>query len=161
MLVPKSINRLRLKGSGSRYVHGGGSLQEIVVPVLKINKSRQSDLTAVEVEIVGSSNRTITSSQIAVLFYQSAPVTDKAQSRTLRAGIYSESGELISDSHELRFDSRSENPRERELATRFLMSKKADDFNGKDVILRLEERHAETSHYKDYLSIRYPFSHRS
>ncbi|MBF0290382.1 MAG: BREX-1 system phosphatase PglZ type A, partial [SAR324 cluster bacterium] len=27
--IPKSINRLRLKGSGSRYVHGGASLQEV------------------------------------------------------------------------------------------------------------------------------------
>jgi hypothetical protein len=42
--IPKSINRLRLKGSGSRFVHGGASLQEVVIPVLKINKKRQSDV---------------------------------------------------------------------------------------------------------------------
>jgi hypothetical protein len=28
MLIPKSINRLRLSGSCFRYVHGGASLQE-------------------------------------------------------------------------------------------------------------------------------------
>ena len=33
-LFPKSINRLRVQGSGSRYVHGGTALQEVVVPVL-------------------------------------------------------------------------------------------------------------------------------
>ena len=40
--IPRSINRLRLKGSGSRFVHGGASLQEVVIPVLKVNKKRQS-----------------------------------------------------------------------------------------------------------------------
>ena len=35
MLIPKSINRLRLQGAGSRYVHGGASLQEVVIPVLQ------------------------------------------------------------------------------------------------------------------------------
>jgi len=138
--IPKSINRLRLKGSGSRYVHGGASLQEVVIPVLTVNKKRQSDLSAVEVEIVGSSNKTITSSQMSVLFYQSSPVTEKAQPRRLRAGIFSASGELISDSHDLLFDFRSENPRETRDAVRFLLSKKADDFNGQEVTLRLEER---------------------
>jgi uncharacterized protein (TIGR02687 family) len=153
--IPKSINRLRLKGSGSRYVHGGASLQEVVIPVLTVNKKRQSDLSAVEVEIVGNSNKTITSSQISVLFYQSTPVTEKAQPRRLRAGIFSLGGELISDSHDLLFDFRSENPREREMPVRFLLSKKADDFNGQEVTLRLEEQHADTSHYKDYRSMRY------
>lgn len=38
VLIPKSINRLRRKGSGAKYVHGGASLQEVIVPVLKINK---------------------------------------------------------------------------------------------------------------------------
>lgn len=44
MQIPKSINRLRLKGSGSRFVHGGATLQEVVIPVISINKKRQSDV---------------------------------------------------------------------------------------------------------------------
>jgi uncharacterized protein (TIGR02687 family) len=155
ILIPKSINRLRLKGSGSRYVHGGASLQEIVVPVMKINKKRQSDTAEVEVEIIGSANRVITASQISVLFYQTTAVTDKVQPRSLRAGIYAQSDELISDGHELLFDFRSENAREREMPVRFLLSRQADAFNGKEVILKLEERHGDTSHYKEYRSTRY------
>ena len=155
MLIPNSINRLRLKGSGSRYVHGGASLQEIVVPVVKINKKRQSDTAEVEVEIIGSANRVITASQISVLFYQTTAVSDKVQPRSLRAGIYAQSGELISDGHELLFDFRSENAREREMPVRFLLSRQADAFNGQEVILKLEERHGDTSHYKEYRSTRY------
>jgi uncharacterized protein (TIGR02687 family) len=153
--IPKSINRLRLKGSGSRFVHGGASLQEVVIPVIKINKKRQSDVSAVEVDILRGASSVITSGQLAVTLYQAGPVTDKIQPRVLRAGIYSETGELISDSHDLVFDLTSENPRERELQLRFVLSRKADEANGQEVILRLEEKHAGTSHYKEYKTLRY------
>ncbi len=155
MLIPKSINRLRRQGSGSRFVHGGATLQEIVVPVVKINKKRQSDTSMVEVEIIGGPNQLITSSQISVRFYQISAVTEKTQARTLRAGIYAQSGELISDGHELVFDFQSENAREREVSVRFLLLRQADAFNGQEVILKLEERHGDTSHFREYRTARY------
>ena len=153
--IPKSINRLRLKGSGSRFVHGGASLQEVVIPILKINKKRQSDISAVEVDILRGASSVITSGQLAVALYQAQPVTDKVRPRTLRAGIYTQSGDLISDCHDLTFDLASENPRERELQVRFVLTRKADEANGQEVILRLEEKHPGTSHYKEYKSLRY------
>jgi uncharacterized protein (TIGR02687 family) len=153
--IPKSINRLRLKGSGSRFAHGGASLQEVVIPVLKINKKRQSDVTVVEVDILRGASSVITSGQLAVTLYQANPVTDKIQPRALRAGIYTEAGDLISDSHNLTFDLSSDNHRGRELQVRFVLTRKADEANGHDVILRLEEKHAGTSHYKEYKSLRY------
>ena len=153
--VPKSINRLRLKGSGSRFVHGGASLQEVVIPVLKVNKKRQSDVSAVEVDILRGASSVITSGQLAVTLYQSGPVTEKIQPRLLRAGIYTQAGELISDSHELAFDLTSENPRERELQVRFVLARKADEVNGQEVSLRLEEQHSGTSYYKEYKSLSY------
>lgn len=155
VLIPKSINRLRLKGSGSRFVHGGASLQEVVIPVLKINKKRQSDVSAVEVDILRGTSSVITSGQLAVTMYQAGPVTDKIQPRVLRAGIYTEVGDLISDSHDLTFDLTSDNPRERELQVRFVLTRKANEANGQEVILRLEGKHAGTSHFKEYKSLRY------
>lgn len=155
LLIPKSINRLRLKGSGSRYVHGGASLQECVVPVVTINKKRQSDLSRVDVDIIGNANRTISSGQVSVFFYQSSGVSEKTHPRALRAGFYTSSGELISDSHDLQFDIRSDNPRDREVAVRFLMAKRADNFNGQEVTLRLDERHEGTSHFKEYRTARF------
>jgi uncharacterized protein (TIGR02687 family) len=153
--IPKSINRLRLKGSGSRFVHGGATLQEVVIPVLKINKKRQSDITQVEVEILRGSSAIITSGQLAVTLYQTEAITDKIQPRTLQAGLYTESGELISDSHTAVFDLTSSNPRERELLLRFVLSRKADAANGQEVILRLDEQVAGTSHYREYKTLRY------
>lgn len=153
--IPKSISRLRLKGSGSRFVHGGATLQEVVIPVLRINKKRQSDVSRVEVEIIGAGNKTITSGQVAVVLYQSQAVTDKLQGRTLRAGIYTLAGELVSDSRELKFDLVSDNPRDRETPVRFVLSRKADEANGQQVVLRLEEPLEGTSHFREYKTLRY------
>ena len=40
ILIPNSINRLRVKGAGSHFVQGCASLQEIVVSVVRVGKSR-------------------------------------------------------------------------------------------------------------------------
>lgn len=153
--IPKSINRLRLRGSGSRFVHGGASLQEVTIPIVKINKKRQSDTSIVDVEILSGASSTITAGQFAVKLYQTQPKTEKVQRRCLRAGIYTQQGELISNSHELTFDFTSENPRERETTVRFVLTSKADEVNGQEVILRLDEKLLGTSHYREYKSMRY------
>ncbi|MBN8486526.1 MAG: BREX-1 system phosphatase PglZ type A [Burkholderiales bacterium] len=153
--IPKSINRLRLKGSGSRFVHGGATLQEVVIPVISINKKRQSDVGKVAVELIGGGGKTITTGQLAVVLYQTEPVTDKRQPRRLRAGLYTLSGEPISDVQELSFDMSSANPREREVAVRFILSRKADSCNNQQVELRLEEPVDGTSHHTRYQAVRY------
>lgn len=153
--IPKSINRLRLKGSGSRFVHGGATLQEVVIPVISINKKRQSDVSRVDVEFIGGGGKTITTGQLAVVLYQTEPVTAKQHARRLKAGIYTLEGEPISDTHDLSFDFASDNPRERELPVRFILSRKADEFNNQHVELRLDEQVDGTSHYAKYKAVRY------
>lgn len=153
--IPKSINRLRLKGSGSRFVHGGATLQEVVIPVIRINKKRQSDVGRVEVEFIGGGGKTITTGQLAVVLYQTEAVTEKLQSRRLRAGLFTLDGELVSDQHELLFDFSSPNPRERELPVRFILSRKADEANNQQVELLLEETVDGTSHFTRYKAARY------
>lgn len=153
--IPKSINRLRVKGSSSRFVHGGATLQEVVIPVISINKKRQSDVGRVNVEFIGGGGKTITTGQLAVVLYQTEPVTEKQQARRLKAGIYTLEGEPISDTHDLSFDFASDNTRERELPVRFILSRKADEFNNQQVELRLDEQVDGTSHYAKYKAVRY------
>ncbi|KAA3643966.1 MAG: BREX-1 system phosphatase PglZ type A [Chloroflexi bacterium] len=150
--IPKSINRLRLKGAGSRYVHGGASLQELVLPMIRVNKKRVSDVDQVEVDIITSSSSIITAGQISVAFYQTEPVTAKLQARKLRAGIYTKEGELISNPEELDFNFTSENARDREVRVRFVLSRNADEANNQTVYLKLEGNIPGTSHYKEYRS---------
>ena len=154
-VIPKGIQRLRLKGSGSRFVHGGASLQEVVVPVIKVNKKRQSDIRQVEVDIIRSGSTIITSGQLAVVLYQVTPVDEKVQLRQLRVGIYADDSRLISDQHEVVMDLTSDNPREREMKLRFLLSAEADAYNNQEVLLRLDEPVSGTSKYQEYKSVRY------
>lgn len=154
-MIPKSINRLRLQGSGSRFVHGGTSLQEVVIPMIQINKKRPTDTSEVMVEILRSSSNVITSGQVAVTLYQTGPASDKVQAITRKIGIYTKDDVLISDEHELTFDFTSENPRDRELRVRLVLSREADDFNEKEVYLKLKGKHQDTSHDVDHGSLPY------
>jgi uncharacterized protein (TIGR02687 family) len=154
-VIPKGTQRMRLSGSGSRFVHGGASLQETIIPIISINKKRSSDITMVEVEVLRSGSSVITSGQIAVTLYQVEAVTDKIQPRKLRLGIYTESGKLISDSHTVDIDLTSENAREREMKLRFLLNQEADSANNQEVTLKLEEPVAGTNQWQDYKQLRY------
>jgi len=153
--IPKSVNRLRLQGAGSRFVHGGASLQEIALPVLSINKKRKSDVREVNVDILSGESSVITSGQLSVKFYQTEPVTEKVQPRKLRAGIFTTDGLLISDQHEVVFDHASDSAREREKVVRFILTREADSANNQQVELRLEENVQGTTHYRTYRKATY------
>jgi uncharacterized protein (TIGR02687 family) len=155
VLIPNSINRMRVKGAGSRFVHGGASLQEVVIPVIRVGKQRETNVGHVDVQIFVTGRSLISSGQTAVTLYQTQPVSEKMRPRELLAGIYATDGTLISDEYTLIFDFGSDNAREREMPRKFLLSREADRFNNQDVILKLRERVGKTSHYQDYATHRF------
>ena len=153
-LIPKSINRMRIQGAGSRYVHGGSSLQEIVIPVLEINKARKSDIEQVEVD-VSSPSYNITSNTFGVSFYQKNPIGDKVLLRDIKAAFYTADNMLISDVANIKFDSRDTDAAAREQRKTFVFTSEASKLNGQDVFLKLEENIEGTSHFKIYKTITY------
>ncbi|MBJ7595963.1 MAG: BREX-1 system phosphatase PglZ type A [Candidatus Dormibacteraeota bacterium] len=151
--IPKSIHRLRLPGAGSRFVHGGASLQEIVVPVLTINKKRKSDTRLVHIEVLPESD-TITTGQLVVKLFQTDSVSEKVQARTARAGLYV--GEtLISNQPQLVFDQDSADKRDRYQSAHMLLSQDANDYNNRAVEFRLEERIPNTNQWRVYAKAMY------
>lgn len=153
-LIPKSINRLRIQGAGSRFVHGGASLQEIVIPVLEINKSRKSDLEQVEIDIISSTSN-ITSNSFGLIFYQKLPVADKIFPRQIKAAFYNAAGKVISDIANLNFNSTEKEAAAREQRKIFLFVSDVSKYNGQEVILKLEEPIEGTSQFKTYKSFNY------
>ena len=73
----------------------------------------------------------------------------------MRAGIYTPAGKLVSDQHNLLFDISSENPRDREKLIRFILTREADEANGQEVIMRLDEQLPGTSHFREYKAVKY------
>ena len=156
VLVPKSINRLRLQGAGSRYVHGGASLQEVVLPVIKINLREEDSISFVDVRVINRGGDAITTGQKTVTFYQEQPVSDKVRPRSLRIGFYSESGKPISNVKDHLFASTSEDHKDREVKiTFFFDSKEIEQLSKQATFLKLNETVGETSMEREYDSVKY------
>ena len=150
VLIPKSINRLRVKGAGSRFIHGGASLQEIVIPLLKITKTRQDTTTQVDIDIIKSTDK-ITTNILAVSFIQTNSVSDQVLPRSIRAVIRAEDGEDLSDQFKYIFDIDEGSERQREVKHRFQLSSKASGkYKNQRVQLVLEEPVEGTSKWKQY-----------
>ena len=147
-LIPKSVNKLRLQGAGNRFVHGGASLQEIVVPVVLFNKRRKDDIESVDVDIVKSFSR-ISSNQITLTLWQKNPVGDKMLSRTLFAGFYA-GDELVSNEEQITFESADEDSRNREIKVKFHFIQTIGRYNNQTIALKLSELESGTSRRREY-----------
>lgn len=155
VLIPKSVNRLRISGAGSRFVHGGATMQEIVIPLLKVSKKRQDTTSQVDIDIIKSTDR-ITTNILAVSFIQSNLVTEQVLPRTIRTAIYAEDSERLSDLFTYNFDIEAGSERQREVKHRFqLMSKASGKYKNQRVKLVLEEPVEGTTKWKEYQSFFY------
>ncbi len=111
IIIPRSVNRYKLQGSGNQYVHGGGSLQELIVPVLESSRKKEDITTLVEPRLLGKELKLI-SNLLKFSLLQEAPVSAMEKERSLLAGIYL-GNELVSQEKEIRMNKTSENPSER------------------------------------------------
>ncbi len=158
---PRSLGRFPLQGSGMRYVHGGISLQEVVVPVVKIHKARADDTGRVEVELLRVPAK-ITTGQLSIALFQDRPAIAKVLPRTLRVGIFAKDGTSLSEIKTQTFDSKETEARQRETTMLLVLSHAADGFNNREVDLRLEETVPGTAHIVTYkmhsLKLQKPFT---
>lgn len=153
-LIPKSINRLRVKGAGSQFVHGGAALQEVVIPVIYFNNKKVNTIELVDVDKMGGGSL-ITSGLLKVSFYQEEAVADKRLPRVLRVGFYASDNTLISNQHTMTFDSDESEGGNRVQKVTFTFSHQADSYNNKEVELRLEEQIGGTNEFVAYRDYKY------
>lgn len=143
--VPNSIMRLRMQGTGVRYVHGGAALQEIVVPVLHVSKGRSAadDVRPVEFTILQRTDR-LSSRQLTVEFLQNEPVGGKIRARTVLAGLWGRDAAgndvLISNETPVAFDLLGQEKSERHVKATLMLTSDAERFNGTNIELRLREK---------------------
>lgn len=155
ILIPKGINRLRKQGSGSRYVHGGATLQEVVTPVLYIAKKRTDTVSKVGVDVLKGSNRITTNLQ-RVKFFQESPIGEKKIARSVKSYFCSIEGEqkkIISDVFSYTFDSDSQRAQDREVEYNFTISTELR--RSSTVYLIVEEQIDQTNRWKSLLELPY------
>lgn len=145
--VPNSIMRLRMQGTGVRYVHGGAALQEIVVPVLHVSKGRSAadDVRPVEFSILQRTDR-LSSRQLTVEFLQNEPIGGKIRARTVLAGLWGHDANgkdvLISNETPVAFDLAGREKSERHVTATLMLTSDAERFNGTNIELHLREKTA-------------------
>ena len=105
--IAKGVMRMRKAGSGVKFVHGGASLQEIVLPVVEIQhvRNRDEDVVPVEAEILVDGAGRITTNRFSVSVYQTAPVGEEFSRRKVRLSLHATDGKPLSDAVEMMLDS--------------------------------------------------------
>lgn len=155
--LPKGLQMLKVQGSGARFIHGGASLQETVIPVLHINIKRENDLIQTEVDLIRTGSAKVTTTEVNVRLFQKSAIGEKVIPRALRLGFYNLEGESISEQKDLVFDSTEEDARFREQTASLMLSAKADGSLNQEIYLRLTEPVKGSKHTKPYLE--YPFTY--
>lgn len=129
VIMPYSYDYFKSSG-GIQFVHGGASLQEIVVPYLRISELRSGALKE-KIGPVGvrikSLNRTITQRSFTIDFEQFEKVADKKTERKLITYFIDDQGNDVSGRYAFIANSDSEDLNQRSTRIRFTLNN--IDFN--------------------------------
>ncbi|MCH2449132.1 MAG: BREX-1 system phosphatase PglZ type A [Gracilimonas sp.] len=126
--LPRAVNRFRHPGVGYHYVHGGASLQEVLVPVLEINRKREERGQKVDIKLV-SNKFEITTSSASIELLQVQSVGDKRNPRHVKFGFYDDAKKLVSAEEEVVFESTSKDATLRKKKILLTLTLEADELN--------------------------------
>ncbi|MDF9407775.1 BREX-1 system phosphatase PglZ type A [Pelotomaculum isophthalicicum JI] len=129
-IIPRVTNCYKVQGSGSCYVHGGTSLQEVVIPVIKFksDKNLRRSMSAKKVSLsLTNLSRKITSVITHLTFFQNEPVGEKLLPLRVTAYFADEVGNRISNENIIIAESTSGNPAERTYKEKFTLKDMAYD----------------------------------
>lgn len=131
--TPQDSTRIKISGGGENYVHGGVSLQEIVVPVITFKNLRTTSKKYVEVSNAElkllSESRKVSNLLFSLDFFQRQPIGDKVQPCAYSVYMTDDEGLVISDRQTIIADRTSTNASERVFRVRFNLKAGAYDKN--------------------------------
>lgn len=131
--TPKDSTRIKISGGGENYVHGGVSLQEAVVPVIRFKNLRTSSKKYVEVSNAElkllSDSRKVSNLLFSLDFFQRQPIGEKIQPCAYTIYMTNDEGVVISDRQTIIADRTSTNASERVYRVRFNLKAGAYDKN--------------------------------
>jgi uncharacterized protein (TIGR02687 family) len=123
--APQDTVRIKVQGGGENYVHGGISLQEMVVPVIVYKGMRTDYKKYVEVQNPGlsliSESHKVSNLMFSLDFLQKQPVGDKVQPCNYTLNFTNDEGIPISDFQTVIADRTSANASDRVFRVRFTL----------------------------------------
>src|SRR5699024_6405805 len=129
--VPKSTIRFKMKGQGVNFVHGGASLQEVVVPLITFKNARKGQARSRETQQVDikltNTARKLTNSIFQLNFFQTEKVEGKMTPRTANIYMVDEQEQKISNEEVVIADKATDKPEERMFKLRFVL--KTQDYD--------------------------------
>ncbi len=145
--IPKGIRRMRLQGSGARFVHGGMTLQEAVVPVISVagGGAAPKKRKPVGVQVLKGGKSVITGSSLKVKLYQTEPVSEARTPLHLRVGLYDEDGNAVSTVKQLDLASESADDAARMTEVELVLAAGVE--HGAKLTFKVEGRWGTTSSY--------------
>ena len=139
-VFPLGLDRFPRSGSGSRFVHGGTSLQEVVVPVIRLKKERKEESRCVDAELLRVPDKITTGKLVFGLFQVEAVEQRRLLPLQLRIALYAKAdGALLCEPRTVRLDSASGEAREREQQISLELSNTASAYDNQLLELRLEQ----------------------
>ncbi|HEY5590264.1 MAG TPA: BREX-1 system phosphatase PglZ type A [Paludibacter sp.] len=111
VVIPDSVNRFKKAGSRYRFTHGGGSLQEMVVPLIESTRKEEKIQRKVK-PLLLNHNLTIVSNNLRFQLIQENPISASEKECTLDIGIYNEST-LVSNTMTVTMNRTGELPADR------------------------------------------------
>lgn len=135
--APMDNIRIRMQGGGDQFVHGGASLQEMVVPLVEYkyvrnasaeyqNNRDQYDVKPVTLELASSVRKTSNKS-FFLNFFQREAVDDRHEATKYIVRFENAAGTTISDTVEIIADRKTENRQERTYRCQFNLKDLAYD----------------------------------
>ncbi|MEK3976200.1 BREX-1 system phosphatase PglZ type A [Psychrobacillus sp. FSL K6-1267] len=131
--VPNGTIRNRIQGTGVNYMHGGASLQEVVVPLVSYKNKRVGQkgsqvIQKVDIRLT-STIRKITNSIFNLNFFQTEKVEDKLIPRTVVMYMADAEGNVLSNEETIIGDRSFDNPTERSFKLQFVLKSISYDRN--------------------------------
>jgi len=118
--VPRGADIFKTPGGGQNFVHGGASLQEIVVPLIKVKtENKKNEVDHVGVELI-TLKRKLTNLIEYLDFMQTEEVSDQLRPVKVSVHFESESGEKISDREIIVADRKDADVEKRKFREKFI-----------------------------------------
>lgn len=150
---PKGGCIFATQGSGSNFVHGGASLQEIIIPLLEIKSTmRKVDTRPVEINLITSKYQ-VTSLYKKLDFIQVDPIGDTVLPQTFTVYFVDDQNKPISDQKIINANIQSKDIKDRTFELSFTLFNKAYDPSKKYYLIAKDDNGLEKYRHEFIIDI--------